>query len=229
MFVVHAEATHVFRGVWVCLWQITLMERLIWDRVNQRSRATFGGPEFPDPITQISRFDLGLLYQFSTVQGKATNCRVQNMTGSLPVFFSFPANSSFTGARRVNGVQANWYVRRVLRVCWCSRCCVCGRGCIAMWRRGYAALLGYGAVYVCRRWVALLTLAVPACSWSYWSRSTEYAFCSTAASATTTAAPVQVSQLSGNQWADNYYAFVAGQPPLSDFELPAGLKCVSGN
>ena len=116
MFVVHAEATHVFRGVWVCLWQITLMERLIWDRVNQRSRATFGGPEFPDPITQISRFDLGLLYQFSTVQGKATNCRVQNMTGSLPVFFSFPANSSFTGARRVNGVQANWYVRRVLRV-----------------------------------------------------------------------------------------------------------------
>ena len=100
----------------MCLWQITLMERLIWDRVNQRSRATFGGPEFPDPITQISRFDLGLLYQFSTVQGKATNCRVQNMTGSLPVFFSFPANSSFTGARRVNGVQANWYVRRVLRV-----------------------------------------------------------------------------------------------------------------
>ena len=117
MFVVHAAATHVCGGCgWVCLWQITLMERLIWDRVNQRSRATFGGPEFPDPITQISRFDLGLLYQFSTVQGKATNCRVQNMTGSLPVFFSFPANSSFTGARRVNGVQANWYVRRVLRV-----------------------------------------------------------------------------------------------------------------
>jgi len=100
--------------------QVFVKEHLVYDVQNQRTRVSFFGAPFPKPFTQIGRYDLGLLYEYITVDGKPQDCEVINITGKVTPFFMFPANASFNGTRDVQGVSCNWCVWHTV----CSYLCM---------------------------------------------------------------------------------------------------------
>lgn len=84
--------------------KLLLDEVLVHDLPNNRARTQLSGPSFPNPVTQIDRFDVGVFYEFVHFANGSYRCEAQHVSGSVGTFFDVPDTAVLVdGHATVNG------------------------------------------------------------------------------------------------------------------------------